>query len=278
MKKISLIVIVFLIASPVFSQVDSTATVKPAAPAAPATPPAQTTPTDNGGVRLGLELSPLISWFGTSGNAGRVESDGSRFNIRYGLNVDFPINTKGTYYFSTGLFVSNMGGTLVHDYYSVPDGSTTPEFVERTADYRINYLTIPINVMLRSNEIGYLTYFVRIGFDAGFSIRSMMDYTDKPLSGSARPTEDADAGDYTELMRMGLHLEIGAEYNISGNMRIYGGLEYNNGINDVFNKDYRLPFLRNGNELVFDDNGNVETDQPISARMHSFSVNLGIYF
>ncbi len=254
MKKISLLTVFALCNFWVLAQTE------PAAPL-PIAPPAAIQQGNTSAVRLGIELSPLLSWFGSSGSAGKLEPDGTRLNIRYGLNVDFRINDNGNYYFSTGLFMDNLGGTLTYKREEIQDVIT-----QRTTEFRANYLTIPANIMLRTNEIGYVNYFFRVGFDAGFNIRATKDYEEEPiLGGAVSAMNDVDATNDFNLFRAGLHLEVGLEYSISGNTRLYGGVEFNNGLNNVLAKDFR--------EKVADaDNSNVK------AQLSFFAVNLGVYF
>ncbi len=234
-------------------------------------------------VRLGLAFSPVISWFNTSGDAGLVDPDGPRFNIAFGLNMDFRIAQNSNYYLSTGLFLLNTGGTIRHDYFTENDNG---EFFlsERTADFRINYVNIPLTVLLRTNEIGYMRYFGRVGFDSAFNTNSTFDYEDfRSDVNQTIAVEDEDASDFTSLVRFGLRIEAGFEYNIGGTTNLYFSAAYNSGLNNVFSEDYKLP---TGAE-VDDPSGQLaidpETGQPFVDRRVKASTNMvvltvGAYF
>lgn len=229
-------------------------------------------------LRMGLSVSPLVSWFSTDGDGGQVATDGSRFNIKYGLHIDTRLGGNQNYYFSTGIFVMNTGGKLTHQYFNNAPGSDTLQSTVRASTYRFNYVNIPITMMLRTNEIGYLTYFARVGFDAGFNIKATADYEDRFADGQVVSAEDEDASDFVGLFRAGLHIEGGIEYNFSGTSRFLVSLEWNNGLNNIFNSDYKLPVVDDQGGLDYDDGGNVITDRKVKGSSSLIMLNLGVYF
>ena|GEM_PF-1147761 len=226
--------------------------------------------------RLGLSFSPVLSWFATSGDAGLVQPDGTRLNIAFGLNTDFRIGENSQYYFSTGLFLLNTGGSIRHDYF-VEDGG---QFVltERTSDFRVNYVNIPVTIMLRTQEIGYSRYFGRVGFDAGVSTKSTYDYRDTRDGIDYPQVEDEDSSDLTSLFRFGLRVEAGFEYNIGGSTNLFFTAAYNHGLNNVFSKDYELPKLDGNNEFIPSDDGSPQTERRVKASTNLFTITAGAYF
>jgi len=229
-------------------------------------------------LRMGLSISPLIGWFATDGDAGQIATEGVRFNIKYGLHIDTRLGANPNYYFSTGIFVLNTGGKLDHQYFTESNGG--PVKTDRNIAYRFNYVNIPLTMMLRTNEIGYMTYFARVGFDAGFNIKATADYDDRvEENGEVRviTTTDDDATDFAGLFRAGLHLEGGIEYNFTGSSRFMLSIEYNNGLNNVFDGDYRLPVLDSNGDLIIED-GNVKTDRRVKGANNNLMINLGVYF
>jgi len=278
MKKIGLIILATIYSVLAIAQ---TETQPPAAAPAPA--PAAPPQTDQGQkVRLGLSFSPVISWFNASGDAGAVESDGTRFNIAFGLNTDFRIAKNNNYFFSTGIFLLNTGGTINHKYFA----ETSDGFVltDRTADFKINYVNIPLTVLLRTNEIGYMRYFGRVGFDASVNTSSTVDYSDVNLDFPDSPeltVEDDDASDFTSLFRFGLRIEGGFEYSLGGTTNVYFSAAYNNGLINVFSDDYRLPTESKdaGGMLNIDpDTGKPFVDRKINATTNLFTITAGVYF
>ncbi len=198
--------------------------------------PSETTPeglTKNPKFRMGLSLSGVVSWFNPEGNDAFVKPDGARLNIAYGLHTDFGLGTNRNYYFSTGIFVLNTGGTLQYTYRNPSGGAIS----ERTIDYRFNYINIPVNMMLRTNEIGYTVYYARVGVDNGLKIKSVYNSKDLIADGSTLVKEDETSPDYSSLYRAALHIELGAEFNVTGTTNIFVGVVWNNGLNNIFSKD-----------------------------------------
>ena len=214
MKKIAILIPVFLICiTAAFAQ------------------PAEITPeglTKNPSFRMGLSFSGVTSWISPDFKAEFAETDGIRFNIGYGLHTDFGLGTTGNYYFSTGLFVLNTGGTL--KYTNQYDDQTLSQ---RTIDYRFNYLNIPLTMMLRTNEVGYTVYFGRVGLDNGFNIKSTYSTSDI-LPDNRTVVDKDDFPDYATLYRAALHIEGGAEFNLTGTTNMFVSVTWNNGLGNVF--------------------------------------------
>jgi hypothetical protein len=209
--------------------------------------------------RMGLSGSTVLSWINPDADESVAEGDGTRFSIQYGLHLDFRLGSNENYYFSTGLFLLNTGGTLRHNIF---DGS------ELTIDHRINYLNVPLTMMLRTKEIGYTTYFARVGADAGFNISSSYDVTES-MNGETTTMEDVD-DNLAGLFRAALHFEAGVEYNISGNTRLFASLEWNDGLVNVFTDEYKVQ----SNAPTADSDGM----RRIKGNTDAFLLNVGIYF
>ncbi len=229
--------------------------------------------TDSPSLRMGLSVSPVFSWFGIEDGIDFAASDGTRFNVQYGLHIDKRLGGNPNYYLSTGVFVTNMGGSMRYTQAVLDDddnGSSEYQIQEVVSDFRFNYISVPVNLMLRTNEIGYMTYFARVGFDAGFNIEANHDYT---ITGSNETFENEDASELVDLFRAGLHVEGGMEYNFSGNTRLMVGIEWNNGLNNVFNKDFNV---------VRDNNIEDPTTEPdtkkVKGQLNAIKLNVGIYF
>jgi len=263
MKKIGLIFLAVLTSSIVFSQTDSTAATTPAPPATTPAPANNSSPK----FRMGLSGSTVLSWINRDGDAAIAEGDGTRFSIQYGLHLDFRLGSNENYYFSTGLFLLNTGGSLVHQGLA-PDANGELSAATFTIDHRINYLNIPLTMMLRTKEIGYMTYFARVGADAGFNVSSSYDVS-TAIAGETITEEDVN-DDLASLFRAALHIEAGLEYNISGNTRLFASLEWNDGLNNVFSDEYKIQTSA--------PSGDSDGMRQIKGNTDAFLLNIGIYF
>jgi hypothetical protein len=210
-------------------------------------------------LRMGLSFSPLLGFFSPDGDPDLISGDGARFTIKYGLHIDMRLSANPNYYFSTGIFLLNTGGKMNHLRLN-----ESGDVVERNGTYRFNYVNLPATFMLRTNEIGYIRYFGRVGVDLGFNIQANVDYRDESMVDNVATTVTKDEDDFSDnvnLFRGALHFEAGFEYNVGGTTNLFLSLEWNNGLNNVFHKDYK------------DSEG-----ARVKAVSNFVSLNAGVYF
>jgi hypothetical protein len=118
----------------------------------------------------------------------------------------------------------------------------------------LKYLEVPLTLRLRTNEIGYIKYWVQVGMGLGFNIRArgndeiihqninigtqelpnwepayeeVIDYT------GANALENVDIDDDVRLFRTSLIAGGGIEYNLSGDVSLVAGLIFNNAFSNV---------------------------------------------
>ena len=187
------------------------------------------------GVRFGLTLSPQLSWMSSGDNG--LAGNGSYLGFSYGLLMDVLIPTN--YAFATGLLISYEGGKLTYTdstQFNTFPGVTYPGGTN--VDYKIQYLEIPLSMKLRTNQIGYITYFGQFGLQGGIELRSRADIE---TYGSAVGATKINFGKDVTPGNFGLLIGGGLEYEISGKTALLMGLEFNNGFIDVTDnpKDYK---------------------------------------
>ncbi len=205
------------------------------------------------GVRFGLTLSPQVSWMSSGDNG--LEGNGSYFGFTYGLLMDVLIPTN--YAFATGLLVSYDGGKLT--YTDDTEFNTFPGVVYpggTNVDYRIQYIEIPLSMKLRTNQIGYITYFGQFGLQGGIEVRSRADIESYSSGVSQTQTKVSFGKDVTPG-NFGLLIGGGLEYELTGNTALLLALQFNNGFIDVTDnpKDYKT-----------------------SSTLSHFRLQLGVYF
>ena len=174
-----------------------------------------------GKFRLGLHFSPNIGW--AKSPDGNVVADGNNVKFGYGLMADINFNER--YAFSTGIGVTKMGFNTKYD-------STSVVSVKGT--YVNQYIEIPLVLKLKTNEIGYFTYFGKFGLGTATLIKSEYE-----TSGTAYGEDQAAKGNgrnISQPVRLSLLVGLGAEYNISGKTSILFGLDFNNGFTKNFKK------------------------------------------
>ncbi|HEX4887111.1 MAG TPA: porin family protein [Luteibaculaceae bacterium] len=192
------------------------AQTQPTAPSAPApaAAPAPVQESSKTKVRLGLFVAPNIGWEKT-GNDG-ISSDGGKLGYCFGLNTEFQFSKR--YALATGLHINKMGYGNTQNIAGIQLSTTT----------RSQYVEIPVTLKLSTNEIGYLTYFGKFGLAPSLSISDKF----KDSKGA-----EGNLTNQIQPLRMALIIGFGAEYSISGDTRLFAGLDFNNGFTNVYTRN-----------------------------------------
>ena len=222
MKKLCFLIIIFFIAQTGFSQ----------------------------NIRFGLKASPSLSWLKPDTKG--LSSNGSKIGFSYGIMTDFGFTDN--YYLGTGLDITYRGGSLTNTV-TTTDTLGISTTIENTVDYRLQYIELPITLKMKTNEIGYFTYFGQFGFAPGIRISSKGDFETKVSGQTGTINEDdVDLSDEINNLTLSLVISLGAEYNLGGKTSLLTAFTFNNGFVDVLdNKD-------------------------LKATSSYFALNLGIFF
>ncbi|MGE0089158.1 MAG: porin family protein [Bacteroidales bacterium] len=171
-------------------------------------------------------VEPKFSWM--TPDLKNVDNDGTKLGVNIGLNVDkfFAPN----YAIMTGISIDNTGGFLKYDLIdgkaiktnggidTIPSGSTL--------EYKLQYINVPFGLKLKTNEIGYFTFFTHLGINAGVNIKATGEVEGYEL-------ENDNISDEIKLFNLGYYIGLGTEYSIGGNTAIVLGITYNNGFVDI---------------------------------------------
>lgn len=214
---------------------------------------------DGKSVRFGLKASPNFGWFAS--DDATFSNDGSKLGFSFGLMGDFMIGSNQNYAFSTGIMYTTSLGAKYAQAYKTTVGSVNTT-VASTGDMSLAYVQLPITMKLKTNEIGYMTYYGQIGADLGVNVGAHADQsiTTTVVDGSSSSVSKLDVtnNDISGLinpLRVGLIVGIGAEYNFSGNTSAMLGLTYGNGFTNAFDSDFGS-----------------------KAKLHYFELSLGVFF
>ncbi|MFC2115198.1 porin family protein [Bacteroidota bacterium] len=183
------------------------------------------------GLSFSVVFDPQITWMNSDSK--RIEKDGNSIGLGGGLVMDnyFAEN----YAFSTGLSILSTGGNLQFldslDFQNGGEIDTLPP--GSIVKYRLQYLTIPISLKLKSNEIGYVRFFTHLGINAHINVKATADVNSKDITGE-------DIRDEIQFFMLSYFIGGGLEYSLGGNTAIIGGIYFTSGIMDVTaNSDYR---------------------------------------
>ena len=184
-------------------------------------------------IGFGLQGSPQISWMKPD-NEKMMKNDGVKLGFGYGLMFDFRFGQN--YSFSTGINVLSTSGRLEYqDSLEIPfihDGidDTLPA---TTVTYKLGYLEIPLTLLLKTNEIGYMTYFGQFGISSQFNLKAKGDATFNNIA-------DEDLSKEVKFLNMGLIIGGGFQYSLGGNTALVLALIYNNGFTDILKDEEKV--------------------------------------
>ena len=192
--------------------------------------------------RLGLNFAPSYSWLkpdvkdADGKDVYTTKGTGAKFGFSYGLAGEFAFGDN--YSFATGLLLTTNGGGLKYgDSISIDTSSTLHE-VTTIRKHNLQYVEIPLTLKLKTNEIGYITYYGNFGFKTAFLVRARADDESEGKSlTSPNIREDIDIRDEINFLRTSLVIGAGLEYSLGGNTSFIVGITYDKGFSNIFKKD-----------------------------------------
>jgi hypothetical protein len=198
--------------------------------------------------RLGLEIEPLLSWGNAKDNT--IMSSGVKFGYGGGIMGDFYFARN--YALNIGLIFIDQGANITYDSTSIFKISPKIDTFARgtKVSYKLQEVEIPIDFKLKTDQIGYLSYYGQFGAMLSADIGTKADFT-SPVS--SENLSDAKLSDNINLFNIGLLIGVGVEYNISGHTNLVAGLSYVNNFTNF-------------------------TGDPANAAVNHISLNLGVFF
>lgn len=186
-------------------------------------------------IRLSVHADPQISWF--SSDEAEVDPDGSRFHLQTGLTMDFFFAEN--YAFSAGFGLNNLGGSLAYADSTLFVSHEDSIYIMpgQTVKHKLQYLDFPVGLKLKTEELGYATFFLELGFNPMININAKGTTEDGTL-------DDETISETTRLFNLGYHAGLGVEYRLGGNTAIIGGLRWTAGLTDVTENDKANVALR----------------------------------
>ena len=179
-------------------------------------------------IKLSVHADPQISWF--SSDKAAVDPDGSRFHLQTGLNVDFFFAEN--YAFCAGFGLNNLGGSLLYADSTLFVSNEDSIFVMpgQAVRHKLQYLDFPVGLKLKTEELGYMTFFLQLGLNPMININATGNTEDGIL-------DQETIRETTRLFNLGYHASLGVEYRLGGNTALIGGLRWSAGLTDVTEND-----------------------------------------
>ncbi len=242
---------------------------------------------DDRKVRFGLLASQNLGWMTPNISDFDKSELQSRLGFGYGLMLDYKFSNSPNYLLSTGINLATNGCGLIEaidsNYVGLND-TLPPTYFTGTLNrtYRFQYVNIPILLKMRTNEIGYMTYFGAIGFDLGIRTRAFANNEFTWKQGGLIPPDEKDVNiqDRINLFRLGINLTAGGEFNLNGNTNVYVGMGWHNTFTNVFRKtnDNKILVPAADGSPSLDASGVAIVGKNKSAVSNYISLDLGIYF
>lgn len=233
--------------------------------------------------RMGFKASPNISWMQPRDRHFVNEGAAARFGFGFVADIFFAPN----YAIGTGVNIIRNGGNL--SYLELERFGPEELIFRRTRSYSNQYVEVPFTFKLRTNEIGYITYWAQFGFGAGININARGDDEKNYLFEKAteegvviwRPTtqetafqENSNFSEDVRLFRASMIIALGIEYSLAGTTSLLVGVTYNNGLT---NSMARTNAIRTENDSPIFRGVNPETVR-LDAIANSIELNIGILF
>lgn len=199
--------------------------------------------------RFGLKAAPSINWLKPD-DSKKYEKGGSVFKFNYGLALEFRLNNVAS--LTTGLMVNYAGGKINYkdsSYYFISKdelvaakdtaGKNPDQYRLLSREYKINYVTLPLTLKMKTKEIGMMTYFGEFGVNTSFRTKARANDELKTRTLSDASQSNLDITDDVNLFNFQLNIGIGAEYNVAGSTSIVFGVNYLNGFSNALKKESR---------------------------------------
>ncbi len=179
-------------------------------------------------IKLSVHADPQFAWL--TSDEDKVVSDGSIFHLQTGLQMDLFFDKN--YAFALGIGINNLGGNLRY--------SDSIEFITKAdtmfavpgqmVKHNLQYLDFPLGLKLKTEELGYGTFFLEVGFNPMFNINAFATTQDE-LFDKENIRKDS------RLFNLGYHAGIGVEYRLGGSTAAIGGIRWSSGLTDVTEND-----------------------------------------
>jgi hypothetical protein len=245
--------------------------------------------------RLGFKVSPNISWL-ASDNSNMTVGDKS---LQFGYGLNFDIFFADHYAIGTGFNINNTGGKYSYfAEYTGDDIDATGTAITNmnqvgliSRDLRLQYLQIPLTFKMKTDEIGYITYWGQFGLGLNMNLKALSDdnidylyyqnknsYAWEKSNRESSAVSTNDIKNEINIFSSNLIFAAGIEYSLSGNTSLLAGLTFQNGFTDAF-KGSGVAKDQSTNSPVFNNNATKTAKQfELSGLPNYVELNIGILF
>jgi len=180
-------------------------------------------------IRFNVHFDPQFAWISSSDND-KIDPDGSIFHLQAGLQMDYFFEEN--YAFVLGFGINNLGGNLLYSDSTTYENGNQSVIIEPGQQVKMNlqYLDIPLGLKLKTEELGYGTFFLQVGFNPMFNINAHISSDDGTF-------DKEYIKDSVNLFCLGYHVGAGIEYRLGGNTAAIGGIRWTSGLTNITEQD-----------------------------------------
>lgn len=223
--------------------------------------------------RFGLKVSPNAGWYKPDTKG--MNANGSQLGFGYGLMGEFAIAQSYNYSVLTGIEInSNSGRLRFADVIEPTTAATALLRVTNNASYQIRYLDIPLAIKMKTNEIGYFTYFANFGINTGMRLRARMNENFDLATGTLS-NNNVDILKNTQPLKVALVIGGGLEYNLHAKTSLMVGITYSNSFTNNFKQNYYEVDSKGDVILI---NGQPNSTVKMKSYANFISLDFGIFF
>jgi len=229
-------------------------------------------------MKFGLTASPHMNWF----RAEKEQIDSKvRVGFKYGAIGEFYFAEN--YAFTVGVNHVLTGGrfeTNENVYIMFEQGELTNDEIDTVPafnDYKLDlqYIEVPLTLKLKTNEIGYLTYYGQIGITPGVKLKGRVDASSNNQNDDLQNTNVLKDINFVNLA---LTVGGGIEYSLTKDVSLLAGIYFNNGFINVIPKDGGDENVNIQNKINKDKAERPKTSDGEKISMNNVSLRLGFMF
>ena len=182
-------------------------------------------------VKFGVFAEPQLSWF--SSDTKDFSSDGAIFGFNAGFSLEKYFAER--YAITSGASITNLGGALIYN-------NAGDSLITLDGDYEINqglsatikgqYLSIPLGLKFKTNEIGYMTFYADLGLKANVRLKGYAWVEDMNIDREVMHKSQM------QFAFVSYYFGAGMQYSLGGPSSILLGLTYSNGLTHLLKDDY----------------------------------------
>ena len=183
----------------------------------------------------GLQAGFNYSWLNIDSK--QAKEIGGR--TAFSAGAFFDNNFSDNFSFTTGLNINSTGGTIRYLNPVVLNWDGMDYNVEKDSEvfFKVKQLEIPFSIKGRTQEIGYITYFAKLGMSTSFVIDSKADIITGIATDSkgdpVSDTKDLNIKENINTFNVGWHIGAGFEYSLGGTTAIITEIFFANNFMDL---------------------------------------------